>query len=198
MDFAKIFTTYGVPYVEHGDWRSRVRPGTFDPEGILIHHTASTDYDATLKVVTHGRPDLNGPLCNIYVAKGKCILISAGRANHAGAGASKTLYHLRRNEAPKGSAHDLGYPDDLNGGNGLLVGFEILSPGNGTLLPAMDWDVAVRGATAILKYLGERHAARIIGHAEWTSRKVDPQLGHGKTAHDNMNAFRAAAAPYLK
>ena len=82
MEFAHILRRAGIPVVEVGDWRSRVRPGTFRPEGVLIHHTASTGFDSTLRVVRDGRPDLNGPLCNIYVARGTCYVISAGRANH--------------------------------------------------------------------------------------------------------------------
>lgn len=192
MDFAKTFKLHGVPYVEIGDWRSHVRPGTFAPEGVLMHHTASTGYDATLKVVRYGRPDLNGPLCNIFIARGKAHIISAGKANHAGLGAAQALKTLRAGKPPAGSAKDLGYADKV-GGNEVLVGFEILSPGNGTRLPDKDWDVALRAATAILKDLGHRDADRIIGHAEWTSRKIDPILGHGRTAHLNMNAMRKDA-----
>lgn len=194
MDFKRTFELHGVPFVEIGPWRTHVRPGTFKPEGVLMHHTASSGYDGTLKVVRYGREDLAGPLCNIFIARGKAHIISAGRANHAGTGAAQALKTLRAGRAPAGSAKELGYKDDPGTvGNGLLVGFEILSPGDGTMLSGKDWDVAVRAATAILKDLGHRDVDRIIGHAEWTSRKIDPVLGHGRTAHLNMNAMRKYA-----
>lgn len=190
-DFAKIFAAEKVPYIEHGDWRTRVRPGNFAPEGVLIHHTASSTFDATLKIVTNGRPDLNGPLCNIFIARGRAILISAGRANHAGAGSSKALTNLRHNVTPKGTAKQLGYADDFQGGNGIFVGFEVLSPGNGTPLAANDRDVLNRAIIAVLKHIGHPHRARAIGHAEWTSRKVDPRWDGAHDAHYSMNLIRS-------
>ncbi len=191
MDFAHILAAAKVPFVEHGDWRTRVRPGTFRPEGVMIHHTASTGFDATLKVVTHGRPDLNGPLCNIYVARGKCYLISAGRANHAGAGSSEALAYLRKNSPPTGSAAKLDRPDDFTGANGIFVGFEVLSPGKPSVqLADEDWNVVCKATAAILRNLRIPHPARMIGHAEWTRRKVDPQFGRGTDAHMNMDRLR--------
>lgn len=190
-DFAAIFRKHDVPFVEVGNWRARVRPGTFVPEGVLVHHTASTGYAPTLKVVTDGRPDLMGPLCNIYIAKGKAHIISGGRANHAGAGSSKTLGRLRANKAPLGTAKKLGYPDDFQGGNGLLVGFEVLSPGDGTALADADFKVLCHAAAAILEEIGRPHRNRVIGHAEWTSRKIDPRWnGKGRDAHYSMNLIR--------
>lgn len=200
MDLKAIFTAEKVPFVEWGDWRSRVRPGTFTPEGVLIHHTASSDLGSTLKVVTHGRPDLNGPLCNVFVGNGKCYLISAGRANHAGVGSSKTLARMRKNLTPNGTARTLGYEDDFTGGNGLFVGFEVLSRGNGTVLDVATWNVLCHATAAVLKHIDQPHHARAIGHAEWTQRKIDPVFGRGmngrKGAYADMQAIRDHVAAY--
>lgn len=191
MDFAHILERAGVPFVERGDWRTRVRPGTFRPEAVMIHHTASTGFDATLKVVTHGRPDLNGPLCNIFVARGKCYLISAGRANHAGAGSRNVLDWMRKNSPPTDTAAKRGLTDDFTGANGLFVGFEILSPGKpGVTISDADLDVTIRATAAILRNLRHPHASHMIGHAEWTRRKVDPQFGLGGDTHKNMDRLR--------
>lgn len=193
MDFAAIFRAEKVPYIEVGPWRSHVRPGAFRPEGILLHHTASTGYASTLHTVRYGRPDLAGPLCNIFIAKGKAHIISAGKANHAGMGAAEALSRLRHNDTPNGTARQMGYQDAVNG-NGLLVGFEVLSPGNGTVLPLVDWNVMCHAAAAILKHMRQPHASRVIGHAEWTRRKIDPVFGRGedgrKGALADMQAIR--------
>lgn len=199
MDLARIFTSAGVPFVEVGDWRSRVRPGTFTPEGVLVHHTATTGFDGTLKVARDGREDLNGPLYNVLVAKGRCYLLSAGRANHAGTGAAEALANLRVGRVPKGTARQMGYADDPGTvGNGLLVGFGVLSPGKPSVdLAQEDWVVVAKASAAILRYLKRPTVARVIGHAEWTRRKVDPEFGRGPGAHLNMERMRQAVRPYL-
>jgi hypothetical protein len=198
MDLAKIFTSAGLKYVEHGNWRARVRPGTFTPEGAMVHHTASSDLAATLKVVTYGRPDLIGPLCNVLVDHtGLLHLISAGRANHAGMGSSKVLAHMKQGQPPKGTARQLGYKDDIVG-NGLFVGFEVLSTGKATdPLPQAAWVATAKATAAICRYLKHPTPARVIGHAEWTSRKPDPQFGRGPDAHINMDRLRQAIRPYV-
>lgn len=197
MDFAKVFHDAQLPYVEIGNWRARVRPGTFAPEGALIHHTASTDFDGTLKIVRDGRGEPNpllGPLCNIYVARGKLHIVSAGRANHAGSGSSHALANLRAGKTPPGTAKQMGWKDDFNGGNGLFVGFEVLSPGTGPKLSTADWEITAHGALAVIKAIHHDTRAAVIGHAEWTSRKIDPQFGYGRDAHLNMEALRSRIA----
>ena len=148
--------------------------------------------------------DLNGPLCNIYVAHGKLHLISGGKANHAGMGSKTVLDYLLKGSPPTGTAAALHREDNYSGGNSLFVGWEVLSPGDGTELPREDWDVLVRGCAAVSRYLGHvRHktpdTAWTIGHAEWTSRKIDPRLGlsHGKDAHITMDRLRQAISPLL-
>lgn len=197
-DLAAIFKAENIPFIEHGDWRSRVRPGTFNPEGLIVHHTASTGLEASLNVVTNGRPDLNGPLCNVFIGGGQLYLISAGRANHAGAGSSTVLSDLRADKAPTGTARDRGLEDDVSGGNGLFVGFEVLSPGTGAILDQPTWALTVRASAAIVKHLGHPSPSRAIGHAEWTKRKIDPEFGHiAGGAHQEMNSIRAAMAKVL-
>lgn len=197
MDFAHIFKAAGVPYVEVGPWRSHVRPGTFRPEGVMIHHTGSTGFASTLKVVRYGREDLAGPLCNIYVAKGRCYIVSAGRANHAGAGSSVVLKEMRKNIPPTATARNRGLTDDFKGANGLFVGFEILGKGDNTPIPEADWAVAAKAAAACLRNLHHPHKSHAIGHGEWTARKPDPRLGRGADAWTNMARFRQKLETWL-
>lgn len=79
----------GLKVVEHSGWRTRARPGSFNPGGVLLHHTGATASNAnpapSLRTVINGRSDLPGPLCHVLVDyKGVCHVIAAGRANHAG------------------------------------------------------------------------------------------------------------------
>lgn len=100
----------GLEVVEIPGWRDRGRPGSFDPVGVLWHHTGSydgltdagNDYDYAMWLAVTGRPDLPAPLCQVSIsAEGVVYVCAAGRANHAGrarasgtvaAGDGNTLY----------------------------------------------------------------------------------------------------------
>ncbi|MGC4855581.1 hypothetical protein ACLQ24_19840 [Micromonospora sp. DT4] len=61
-----------------------MRPGSFDPIGVLWHHTASTSSASNphpaLGICINGRSDLAGPLCQALVDyNGVFHVISAGR-----------------------------------------------------------------------------------------------------------------------
>lgn len=138
----------GCRVVEEGDWEHRGRPGTFDPYGVLWHHTGSTSSASnpfpTKDVLINGRPDLAGPLCQVGIGyDGVCHVIAAGRANHAGA---------CNGWGPFTSAED---------GNTQLVGFEIDYDGTQAMSAAQQ-DAATRCSAAVLKRFGknESYAAR--------------------------------------
>lgn len=79
----------GITVHEVPGWRTRARPGAWEPRGVLMHHTAiRASYArpaAGLRTCVDGRADLPGPLCQTLGAyDGAVHVISAGRANHAG------------------------------------------------------------------------------------------------------------------
>lgn len=79
----------GITVHEVPGWRTRARPGAWEPRGLLVHHTAiRASYArpaAGLRTCVDGRADLPGPLCQTLGAyDGAVHVISAGRANHAG------------------------------------------------------------------------------------------------------------------
>lgn len=95
-----VMLRYGVPEVsiELVDGRPSIYDtwNTCKPVGVLSHHIASsptvTNPTPGLYLVTHGRPDLEGPLCNgtagvDLVYRIKCM----GYANHPGTGGPLTL-----------------------------------------------------------------------------------------------------------
>jgi len=144
-------------------WKTRERPGTFAPRGVMFHHTTSGRSDGNaplLGFVVEGdvdaTPPLYGPLCNVLVARnGTAFLVAAGRASHAGAG---------------GPWRNI--PEDS--GNAYLIGVEVENDGVGEpwsseLLQACD----VVFATLLLG-LGRR-SGWLVGHKEWApGRKSDP------------------------
>lgn len=133
-------------------WETR-SAGSFNPHGAVAHWTAGprgTTSRPSLNVVINGRPDLRGPLCNVYLDRaGIAVVVAAGRANHAGTGGWSGLV-----------------------GNSSVWGTEAESAGNN------DWTKAqilayprVNAAYAkASKFAGKF----VCGHHEWApTRKID-------------------------
>lgn len=121
----------GVSYIEvpynaadptgAASWRTRGRPastGSFDPEGVLCHHTASpegTSPATDIRVILAGNGDAPGPISSLYIGRdAQCYIIAAGRCNHGGKG--------RRPGIDTGGCADM---------NALLLGIEVGNNGVG-------------------------------------------------------------------
>lgn len=86
----------GLTVVEVEGWETRGRPastGSFNPVGVLNHHTGSRDDDGDPGddlayanwLAKVGRSDLPAPLCHLTLShEGVVYVLAAGRANHAG------------------------------------------------------------------------------------------------------------------
>lgn len=170
------------------NWRTFVRPGSFYPVGIIVHHTGGQN---DLNTVINGRFDLPGPLANLYSDRDDpftITLISGGRCNHAGAGSQKVLDETRLGIAPSGDAVARGLIDGPNG-NGYFYGFECENKGTGQPWPVAQLESMAKVCAAICRHHNWT-ANRVIGHREWTKRKPDP---YGF----NMGSFRKLVADYL-
>ena len=86
---------YGLTVVEVAGWQTRGNEFPVRPDGAVRHWTAgpATGETPCLGVVTNGRSDLPGPLCNAYQSRrvdsnglDVVYVVAAGKANHAGAG----------------------------------------------------------------------------------------------------------------
>lgn len=171
-----LLRSEGLKVVEHGSWRKRGRPGSFRPVGVLCHHTAtyrSTPDRNVLTLLTAGRSDLPGPLCQIGLARdGTVYLIAAGRANHAG----------RAKSSGTVAAGD---------GNSLYIGIEAFNDGRGEKWPAAQYDAYVTLAAALCKHVTGNSAQTVRGHKETSvTGKIDPTFP--------MGAFRTRVAAELR
>ncbi|MEO3851764.1 peptidoglycan recognition family protein [Streptomyces sp. B8F3] len=165
----------GVHVVEHRSWRTHNRnhQGPFGPvNGVVIHHTASTGTDASVRLCYDGRPDLPGPLCHGVIAKdGTVHLVGHGRANHAGLGDDDVLRRV--------IAEDYGTtpptPNENNtDGNTRFYGFEAINRGDGyDPWPHAQLEAIERASAAICR-AHDWGAKSVIGHKEWTNQKIDP------------------------
>lgn len=161
---------YGLDVVEVDEWKIRGST-TFAPRGVVLHHTAgaSTGDIPSLDVLVRGRADLPGPLCHIGLARsGRCYVIAAGRANHAGTGGWRGLT-----------------------GNTSVFGIEAENNGSQPW-PARQLEVFPIAAAALLSLTPARDPELVCAHREWApSRKPDP---HGI----DMGGFRRRVAQLVQ
>lgn len=192
---AEALRAEGATVAEYDNWQTRSAPTrrTYSPVGIMIHHTAPPvpfPLD-NLAGIRAGRVD--APKCQINVKPdGTVWILAAGYAYAAGMGSSVVLDEVRRNIAPAGDAAARSLDNDTNG-NPWFVNIEVDHPGDGSPVPAGQLAAAVAAATAVARH---QHWSThtIIGHREWTSRKIDPRWAG--TANP-MPAFRVAVAAQL-
>ncbi len=148
----------GYPVVEVAGWRTRGHGGMRVVEGVVGHHTATAasapgDYPS-LGIVTNGRSDLAGPLCNLGLGRsGTIYVVAAGAAYHAGA------------------SRWAGFTDL----NDEFLGIEAESAGTGSWT-SQQLDAYPKLVAALLRYMS-RGTDRYAGHKDVclpTGRKIDP------------------------
>ncbi len=164
----------GLNVIEQPGWQTRGHGDMSKVEGILCHHTAEcrdTNTEPALQVITHGRPDLPGPLAHLGLGQaGDYYVIAAGKAWHAGRG----LWN--------------GVPGNHTG---RLIGIEAENDGIGEAWTDVQMEAYAKGCAAIAKHCGFGIAA-VLGHKEYAlpkGRKSDPSF--------DMAAFRLRVAGYM-
>ena len=168
-----VLRAAGGQVVGVGDWLNRMRSGSFDPIGVLWHHTAATSSATNphpaLNICINGRSDLAGPLCQALVDyHGVFHVISAGRCNHAGTSG--------------GSG-----PIPAGDGNTLMIGWEIDYNGVDQRMTTAQYNASIAATAAVLKRLG-RDSSYARGHRETsTTGKIDPSF-------IDLNTMRADVA----
>ena len=169
----------GCTVIEEPGWKTRGRPRSFAPIGIMFHHDASPDGETSngADVIINGRPGLEGPLGNLWLAySGTWHCIAAGSANHAGEGD--------------------GSWGDIDDGNHDTIGIETDHTTDEQWTTGQRSE-ALRGTDALRRHMGMSDAQvhrRILAHKEWApSRKVDPDPMDMDAARANLIAYDPAA-----
>ena len=191
----KILANYGVVTTPTDGWETRNSPGGTDWIGLMIHHTGS--HNSSVHTLTDGRADLPGPLCHYYTEelpdpKTWLICDIDANANHAGPGDPKVLERVRNDEPPQPPTDKL--DKDRVDGNGHFLGDEIEGATPGDLGDAR-YQVAVLSAAAICDHYGWDPLTRVIGHKEWTTRKVDPAFDMDLFRDHVVNAIKEHHMP---
>ncbi|GGS86916.1 peptidoglycan-binding protein [Streptomyces chromofuscus] len=169
--FVRALRGEGVRFVEHGTWKTHNRnhKGPWGPvHGVMLHHTAGIN---SLTLCRDGTAALPGPLCVGLIAKdGTVHLVGYGRTNHAGSGSTAVLDAVVAERTPPSPG-----PDAVDG-NARFYGFEIENLGDGRdPYPADQLAAAERVSAALCRAHGWS-AGSVIGHKEWTRRKIDPSF----------------------
>lgn len=154
-DLASMLRAGGMKVVEVSGWQSRNHGALRSTSSIVCHHTAgaTTGNFPSLNVVTYGRADLAGPLCNLGLGRdGTVYVVSNGVAWHAGATTNDAVY-----------------------GNYNAIGIEAENSGS------QPWpDVQVQAYAKLCALLCKHYGipvSRVVGHKEICSprgRKIDP------------------------
>jgi hypothetical protein len=177
---ADVLRAAGCKVVEEPGWKTRGRPRPFAPIGIMFHHDASPAGQTSngADVIVNGRPGLEGPLGNLWLAyDGTWHCCAAGSANHAGEGD--------------------GSWGDIDDGNGQTIGVETDHTTNEKWTGGQRSE-ALRGTDALRRHMGmsdAQVARRVLAHKEWApSRKVDPDPMDMDAARANLIAYDPTAA----
>lgn len=160
MNIVEHLKDYGLSIHVVDGYAYRGNGRSFKPRGVLCHHTATSVNSVTesnVKLVTNGRSDLAGPLCNFFLSRaGEVYIVALGSANHAGTGILP------------------GIPRDA--GNSYLYGIE--ADNNGTTEPWSEHmlDAYATLCAALLDWMDQKNLA-VWGHKEYApTRKIDPDF----------------------
>lgn len=167
---ADVLRAAGCTVYEVDGWQTRGRGDVGTIDAVVAHHTGPGKDENLLKLILNGRPDLAGPLSQLFLdRKGAYHVLAAGRCNHAG----------------NGSWHGAS-------GNSDTIGIEAANAGDGKdQWPPEQMRWYIIGVAAILKHL-KKDELGVAGHKEFAlprGRKIDPTF--------DMFAFREEVASAL-
>lgn len=155
-----ILRAHGLKVRVVPGWKKRGRPGSFNPVGVLCHHTATRKTSAfrdVLRLLVRGRSDLPGPLAQFGLTRnGTVWLIAAGRCNHAGKARSSGTV----------AAGD---------GNTLYIGIEAFNDGRGEPWNQVQYNAYVLLAAVLSVAITKNSVNTVRGHKETSvTGKIDP------------------------
>ena len=160
-----------VEVKEYPGWETRGHGDVGEIKFVLCHHSATganSDPVKEMEIVVFGRPDLEGPLSQLWLdRKGVFYVIAAGKGYHAGRGEWR----------------------GITDGNSHSIGIEAENNGVDEEWPEVQMTSYAKGVAAIIKHIGANINA-CVAHKEWAPlRKIDPDF--------DMKLFRKRVQKYL-
>lgn len=190
-DLPSALTRWGVDWYGYGNYQTHAYTppdeGNYTPVGLMIHHTASTAWYPVHKLVDS---------CNLYIdPAGQAVLYSLGRQRDSGLGDPNALYRVQHMHPPQRPL-DFTASDRING-NQWFVDIEVGHPGDGSPIPTQQRDALLLVSAAVCDVLNLDAATQVIGHKEWTRRKIDPRWSY-RFNIDEMGMIRDDIGEVLK
>lgn len=183
IDLPRFLDKWQVRWVGYGDWETHAGAGPderdYTPSAILNHHTASTDWYPVDRLTNK---------CNMYIdPSGLVWLYSLGYQFDSGYGDPNVLGRARNDVEPR-PPEDM-VPSDRINGNPWFVDVEVGHWGYGEPIPPAQREALLAVNAAVCDMQGWNPETRVLGHKEWTRRKVDPRWSwHGEP--DSMEDIR--------
>ena len=156
------------------------------PVGIVVHHTASSAKASESNVIAmciRGVAKVPGPLYNYLIGRDGTVYslaVDGLKANHAGWGNKSVLDRMMKGQPVSGKAAT---PGQISA-NSRLFGVSIINDGLGQDIPTPQYEACVAICASLCDDHNINPLSGVIGHSEWTSRKVDPTF--------DMHDFRQA------
>ena len=185
---ADVLRAQGLNVLEHVGWSGRTNKPfyKYTPVGLLNHHTAGSS-------VLTNYPDPpwypNSSLdrkCNLTIrGDGTVVVLNAGYAYDSGYG-DRRILKVVRNDQPLPASGPIdtynvdGTPGGVNpgmSGNPWFIDIEVQHLGNGDSINPPQREALIGANIAICEKMGWDPRYRLIGHSEWTKRKIDPLWG---------------------
>lgn len=182
-DLAKKLRSAGVKVQEVPGWqKNRQADRRWTPKFVVLHHTAGVG-EGLASFISRGTPSVRGPLSQFLVKRdGTVVLISAGRANHAGLGGPWK-------GVPKDSMNSYGW------------GIEVESRGITPDWTPVQWTAVHRLTAVLLKMMGEG-TDHVLRHRDWANgRKVDtryPLTQHRRAVQVELDRLANLGKPKPK
>lgn len=174
---------FGVVVHEHAGWRTRSH-GALTANVLVVHDsvTGSMSDERAANFCATGRSDLAGPLYECLIGHdGTAHLIAFGVTWNAGRGNRARFEQAAQGRMPLDRELGRPGPDDYSGANQRCHGVAFVTYGAGPYTP----EQVEAGARTCAAYCqaenwGRYGASSMLGHGEFSSRKVDPQLDTGQ------------------
>ena len=166
---ADILRDAGLVVIEEPGWKARTQStrNPYKPVGLLNHHTAPPNPYPVDRLYQK---------CNLFIARnGNVHVVSGGYQWDSGNGSPAVLAEVIDGSFPGGRAKDRGIPLEPDvSGNPYFIDIEVDHPGDGSPLPDVQFEALIRTDAAILLHKGWG-VQQLLGHSEWTPRKIDPR-----------------------
>lgn len=166
----------GLTVKEHTGWRTRSadKPYGYTPVGVINHHTAGSAVLTNYPDPPYYRDAALEFACNLTVRPdGTVVCLNAGIANDSGMGDPAVLERVRQDQPVKPPTDKTAW--DRVTGNPWFIDIEVQHLGDGSPINPPQREALIVTNAILLDHYGWNPMSRLIGHREWTLRKVDPR-----------------------